>query len=311
MAQSFTHKEYGPRIHIEHPYEDEDILVHFVGDMTCTVYSELKYHKNPGFEICLIPYGKGIFQIEERNYPVDGGQIFITKAPQAHAGWPSKENPYRILYICFYIKDRNETVPSVWGELNKELDSIAFPVTYDRFNMGDIHARLMEELLQQGLYYMKITGNIIRQFILLTLRNFKLQDQTCMGYSYKDKNQLVNRVIHFINTHIQHEISLDIVSKTLNYSVSYLSRCFKEHTGFSVIEYYNFARLERAKKYLLETDKTISEIFQSLGYNSIHHFSNAFKNLYGCSPSQFRRIQSKAGPDAYPVATGENFAKIR
>ncbi|MEC5142918.1 helix-turn-helix domain-containing protein [Chitinophaga sp. 212800010-3] len=48
-------------------------------------------------------------------------------------------------------------------------------------------------------------------------------------------------------------------------------------------------RFELARTYLLDREKTISEIAYMLGYSSIQHFSKAFRKKYGVAPGKLRK----------------------
>ena len=69
MGRSIDNKT-GQRIHIVSPYEDDDIKTHFIGDILMSKYDEIDYHYNPGYEICIITSGKGIFKIDNQSYPI-------------------------------------------------------------------------------------------------------------------------------------------------------------------------------------------------------------------------------------------------
>lgn len=281
------------RIHIENPYEDEDITVYFIGDVTFNDYMELEYHRNPGYEICLIPYGKGVFKIQDNTYPIGIGQIFMTKASQVHAGWPSKQNPYRILYFCFDIKQKKATCIPFWNEIKDRLNKVDHPVTYDRFNMDEIHYRALDEVQKKDLFSSEMAGSLVKQLITLTVRNFEKVKNTDSSNMEHMENQLANQVIQYINEHIYENINLKEISAAVSYSVSYICQSFKNQTGFSIMEYYNFARLEKAREYLVLSCESISRISETLGYKSIHHFSNAFKSFYGSSPAKYRNLYTK------------------
>lgn len=286
-----ANKSMLPRqIHIEHPYEDSEIVVHFVGDDIFSNQKYLELHRNPGFEICLIPYGKGFFSIEHQTFPIGVNQIFMTKAPQLHAGWPAPECPYRILYICFQVKDSASAPGGLWNTLGQKLEEVDFPVVYDRFDMAPVHHRLLEEIQDGGPYSRQMLGTLIQQFVLLTLRNFALGGGKDGSAGFQENDMHISsRVMKLIDKYVFENLSLDTISSELNYSVPYLCRCFKEETGFTIMEYHTFSRLEKARFQLLQNCESVSQLAEKFGYSSIHHFSNSFKALYGCSPIQYRK----------------------
>ncbi len=67
-----------------------------------------------------------------------------------------------------------------------------------------------------------------------------------------------------------------------------LKRGFREQFKTTVFGYLAEKRLELARDYLSDHNKSVTEIANSLGYSSIHHFSHAFKKKFGCPPREAR-----------------------
>ena len=59
--------------------------------------------------------------------------------------------------------------------------------------------------------------------------------------------------------------------------------------GINFSSYLERKRMERAIFLLKDTDLTIQEIYQEIGYNSSHTFRRVFKKTYGVSPNQARK----------------------
>ncbi len=63
---------------------------------------------------------------------------------------------------------------------------------------------------------------------------------------------------------------------------------FKSLYGMTVNSYIQKCRLETARNLLLNTDFSIQEIMQKVGWNSKSYFSKIFRETYHTSPSEFR-----------------------
>lgn len=86
-----------------------------------------------------------------------------------------------------------------------------------------------------------------------------------------------------------HELlSAEYCADLLQLSSDYLCDMLKFETGKYFEEYIQFKRFEIAKKWLLDTDKTVNEISKELGFQSSQYFSRLFKKLTGFSPNDFR-----------------------
>lgn len=78
----------------------------------------------------------------------------------------------------------------------------------------------------------------------------------------------------------------------ISLSPNYFGDLIKKQTGQTVTEYIHNKLIEIAKERLLSTDRTMSEIAYELGFQYPQHLSRMFKRLVGCTPSEFRVVQS-------------------
>jgi AraC family transcriptional regulator, transcriptional activator for feuABC-ybbA operon len=97
----------------------------------------------------------------------------------------------------------------------------------------------------------------------------------------------VERVINHMHQNINNKITLTELSDIIGLSSFYLSKIFKEVTGYSVIEYFNQIKIDQAKELLLEGDKKVKEVAKILGFSDEFYFSRIFKKMEGSSPSEF------------------------
>ena len=77
-------------------------------------------------------------------------------------------------------------------------------------------------------------------------------------------------------------------------SAATLARHFSQETGTTPMDYLRRLRLRNACRDLLQTRDSVGEIAARWGYENIYYFSNAFKRMYGCAPSEYRRNAPKA-----------------
>lgn len=77
----------------------------------------------------------------------------------------------------------------------------------------------------------------------------------------------------------------------LHLSHNYFGDLIKKETGKSAIDYIQQKTMGTAKDFLMQTDKSISEIAYSLGYQYPQYFSRAFKKAVGCTPNEYRMAE--------------------
>lgn len=93
----------------------------------------------------------------------------------------------------------------------------------------------------------------------------------------------------YIDTHLDEKISLEILAEKCGYTVSHLSRKFKEEVGCSIVAYMQKVKLEKAKQLLVYTEKEVEEISGELGFGTRSYFSTVFRRQEGMTPTEYRQ----------------------
>ena len=103
----------------------------------------------------------------------------------------------------------------------------------------------------------------------------------------------LNRVIHYIDTHLSEDLPLKTLADVGGFNASYLSRLFRQTCDQTITEYILNKRMDAAKKLLEETDEKIQDISAGTGYISAQSFARAFRNSTGLSPAEWREMHRK------------------
>ncbi|OLT19097.1 AraC family transcriptional regulator [Actinomadura sp. CNU-125] len=116
----------------------------------------------------------------------------------------------------------------------------------------------------------------------------------------------VERVIEMMRANLGERITVDDMARTAMFSKFHFTRRFQEITGVSPGRFLSALRLAEAKRLLLTTSLTVTEISNRVGYSSVGTFSSRFKNSVGLAPSAFRqtggyRDQMAAGNGRRPA----------
>lgn len=101
------------------------------------------------------------------------------------------------------------------------------------------------------------------------------------------KKMYVQRIIDYVEEHIEDTITLDIIAEHIGYSKYYLHKLFYTYTGMQIMDYTRKRKL--AYSLLdLQSDKSIMDIAVRYGFSSERTYSRAFTNVYGISPGKYR-----------------------
>jgi AraC-like DNA-binding protein len=103
-----------------------------------------------------------------------------------------------------------------------------------------------------------------------------------------------SRIINAITDCLFQPFDADSLAAQLHVSLSTLRRAVKDFSGYTLHEYIHRLKTIEAKKLLLNSDISIKQLADSLGYEDAHYFSRLFKKFVGTSPGVFRRT-NRAG----------------
>lgn len=101
-----------------------------------------------------------------------------------------------------------------------------------------------------------------------------------------------------INLHLEIEANpnypwtIEEMADRLNMSVSYFQSVYKKNFGISCMKDVYEKRIEMAKKYLADSNYTITQIADLCGYQNTEHFCRQFKQITGITASEYRSNRS-------------------
>jgi YesN/AraC family two-component response regulator len=110
----------------------------------------------------------------------------------------------------------------------------------------------------------------------------------------KFDEMISDRLIDYMNQHVEESVSVDDICSGLHYNKSYIFRRFKQTTGSSIMAYFTKLKIDRAKILLRESDLSVASISDKLSFDNPNYFSKTFKKITGYTPSTYRKIRRQA-----------------
>ncbi len=98
--------------------------------------------------------------------------------------------------------------------------------------------------------------------------------------------------IDVIHGNPERDFTLLELARLCNSSVFHFARSFSAKTGSAPFRLQRKLRLQKARELLLETDLSVGEVAIAVGIENLTHFSRVFREYYGCSPREYRRLQA-------------------
>lgn len=257
-------------------YEDsDDFYLYEVGRNKCEpLYSYEHFVKNR-IILHFIVNGKGILKINNRQYNIHAHQAFLIPDNTRAFYQADKDDPWE--YVWFHIG--GPKIPMILKEAGLTSEHPVYtPLS---------HSKEIEDLA------MDILDNYTRQYYCVgTL--YKLCDYMIENSAGKEEAAISNslvyvkNVISYIQLKYSEPVKIDNIAFALGLNRSYLTRLFKDATGYSLQDYLLTYRMKMAVKMLSDTTASVSQVALNVGYKDTFTFSKAFKRHFGKSPSDYR-----------------------
>lgn len=101
--------------------------------------------------------------------------------------------------------------------------------------------------------------------------------------------EMIETVKNYVKAHIQDEISMEDIAEVVYLNPQYMVRMFKKQEGISILEYITNERIAMAQVLLRETDYTIYQVADRVGYPNYSYFSRVYKKMTGKTPQEYKK----------------------
>ncbi|SHD76193.1 response regulator transcription factor [Schnuerera ultunensis] len=133
-----------------------------------------------------------------------------------------------------------------------------------------------------------LLGSVTREEVRYTTRLFCNRYLNYVNSIASKISPSIQEAVDFINANYTNKITLEDVANHVYLNSSYLSQLFKKEMDISFGDYLKDLRIKKAKILIKETDKTMNDIAEELGFSSQNYFTKVFKKSTGLSPSEYK-----------------------
>lgn len=132
-------------------------------------------------------------------------------------------------------------------------------------------------------------GEMIMHSAVNTILTFVFRK---MALPMSDKFQMGTKLLKYIKENCNEHITLEKVAQENHYSTAHLSRLFKKQTGCTFTEYLTNCRLEYACKLLRETELSVTQVCNEVGFSDRTKFHKLFLAKTGATPLKYKKYQN-------------------
>ncbi|MEM7347472.1 MAG: AraC family transcriptional regulator [Chloroflexota bacterium] len=253
-------------------------------------------HNHSFFEVCYAYQGRGIFRIENQEYTVTAGHLFIAKPGEPHEIISSVTDPLGIYFWQYTL------IPQTSSELKQSLKAKqphGLEGLIEQFRTASDYISKQVGMVPEALRlltteintrqpgYQQQIQSLTTTILIDTARSVIGEEFEAMPLENFGAAS-VDKIIQYLQDNLHRPIRVRDVAAQFHLSERHISRIFKEATGTSILKYLVQLRISIAKQRLLDHSVPISEVGYSIGYRDPHHFSTLFRKHTEMTPTEFR-----------------------
>ena len=251
-------------------------------------------HWHPEFEIATAVSGVLEYQVGQERIMLQPGDSILVGGNMLHSiRQLSGDVPDPMPNIVFFgslIAPEASTIHAQY--IQPIIDDHALPYVVFRHDQSghapvnmliqDIYRFLRE---QPRCYEMAVQRHLssIFEYLMLHFDDLPRTEATRVQLNTQVR---VQQMLAFIHAHYAEEVTLADIAGAASISRSEAGRCFQAYMGCSPVDALIQHRLQKAHGMLHDTTRTLQEISQACGFNSVNYFSRQFRKHYGYAPSR-------------------------
>ncbi|WP_310603241.1 AraC family transcriptional regulator [Anaerosporobacter sp.] len=259
-------------------------------------FSPALEHSHTFFELLFVYDGKCSQKINGKEMNLRDGDLCIIPPGSRHTVEVFDES------ICINVFIRKSTLQNIFFNFLRTSNVLSMfflnniysqnANDYIIFHSGpDIHAhiamlRTLWEFTEQDDYYYSLIVNTINNLFAILLRYYSESVEMPTFIEKSDVQRFA--LLQFIQSNYTN-ITLEEIAERFHYTPEYTSKLIKKTTGHTFTHILQSIRIERAQILLQDTNMTVSNIANQVGYDTTEHFIRTFKKLLHMTPTQYRQ----------------------
>ena len=249
-------------------------------------------HNHEFYEMVLVDTGFSMHICDETTTILTGGDLFLVKPGKTHSYMSLHSvKIYNILFYDSFLGEDLQEFKKIYGmeEILGESGCGFMKLHVSLKEKQEIIA-LLEKVIweiknKKSGWHIKVKS-LMMDFLISYMR--KTTDYHKSGQEITSNFTQINSALRYIETNYNKDISVKDIAQATGLSPDYMSKQFKNMVGVGPAEYYRNLRMAKAMEMLKNSDISITEVAEQLGFCDTSIFSRQFKQIVGVSPTAFR-----------------------
>lgn len=249
-------------------------------------------HVHDEYEIYYLVEGERFYFIGQRTYHIKKGDlVFINKNTIHKTSVASTPHHDRILIE--FSEEPFKSFFSTFGDLGfnsffEKHTGVMSLTSKEQSYVKNLLLGIHSEIQGKKTGYRLSVMNKLALLMIFAIRRNEQNSLTHPATTVSTKHKKIEDVASYIIMHYTEPLSLESIADTFYINKCYLSRIFKEVTSFTVNEFINIQRINKAQELLTSTTLSITKVAEECGYESLTYFEKVFRTYRETSPLKYR-----------------------
>lgn len=257
--------------------------------ITYSSINEYPLHWHNTIEIIYVLKGSLNVTIDTDNFEIFERELEIINVDESHSLYSENDNKVLLFQIDpVFFEKYYKDIKNIFFYTNSDYKGAQDDEAYD--DLRTLLSIILCEIVQKQEDYDEAIENTLIKLLYHLLNNFhyliyekeELRDN-------REQLERYHRISKYIFNNYNNNITLQEIAKKEFLSPHYLSHEIKSATGYTFTDLINQTRVEESVKLLLDSDMSLSEISEEVGFSHTRYFNKNFKLYYNCTPLQYRK----------------------
>lgn len=243
----------------------------------------VRKHWHRSIEIILAQYNPIYLWINGIESKLKKNEIVIINSGEIHGlTTPIKEDMQgcSLLISYTFLRELNPKIDLLWFEIGENKNA------HDK--LEKLVLKIQECYDEKGDWYNLMIRSTMYEIIYILFTECA-QGKNEDNVKILKNAEMYKEIITYLNENYQNNIRMSEVAEHFGYNADYFSRAFKNYIGENFKDYLRRLRLYKARKQLIKTDLSITDISVENGFTDCKAFIRDFKNDFEMTPLKYRK----------------------
>lgn len=268
------------------------------------IYNALPRVLNPGYtfdlhchrnvEICLMTEGECDIVVNGEKVTVHSGEIMALFPQALHSFHVNAARPAKFLQVHFSPECWRSEEAKIRGDIkmlawffDEHSDYLLYPFS------PQLRACVENICREKNNENEALSNELARLYLSELVLLLSREISQSYRHVFNIRDPLLIQAVQYVNEHISQRITVTDLALTCRVPERQISQMFKNTFRMTLSEYINVAKVEKAMYYLTDSELSVGQISERLGFSSTQYFSTVFKQVTRVTPKEYRNMAQK------------------